>query len=221
MTILYNFPDCFKNTLHPQLKQKQKSSTMKRITRLFTFLIPALLIALSIKSSAQQSPAQQRDGQHDFDFNFGTWKTHISRRLHPLTGSTTWTEYDGMSVVSKVWNGRASIFELEADGPAGHIEGVGLRLYNPESRQWNLNWTNSSQGMLTQPMIGEFKDGRGEFFDQENFNGRSILARNGFSDITPTSARFEQAFSADGGKTWETNWIMTFTRAPAESGNAR
>jgi preprotein translocase subunit SecG len=220
MTILYNFPNCFKNTLHQQIKTKQKLSTMKKFTRLSAFLMLALLITLSFKSEAQQNTATQHDGQHDFDFNFGTWKTHVKRLLHPLAASTSWTEYDGMSVVHKVWNGRASIFELEVDDPTGHIEGVGLRLYNSESHQWNLNWTNSSQGMLTQPMIGEFKDGQGEFFDRENFNGRAILARNGFYDITPTSARFEQAFSADGGKTWETNWIMTFTKVPDESANA-
>lgn len=154
----------------------------------------------------------QRDGQHDFDFNIGTWKTHVSRLLHPLTGSTTWVEYEGTSVVRKVWNGRASLFELEVDGPAGHIEGVGLRLYNPQSHQWSLNWANSNDGTMSQPMIGEFKNGRGEFFSREPFNGRAIYARNVFSEMTPDSSRFEQAFSDDGGKTWETNWVMTFTR---------
>lgn len=149
--------------------------------------------------------------QHDFDFNFGTWKTHVSRILHPLTGSTRWGEYDGTSIVSKVWNGRASMFELEVDGPAGHIEGVGLRLFNPKSRQWSLNWA-SRDGTLQQPMTGDFHDGRGEFYDQETFNGRAILSRNGFYDITPNSSRFAQGFSDDGGKTWETNWTMTFTR---------
>jgi len=98
------------------------------------------------------------------------------------------------------------------EGPAGHIEGVGLRLYNPKSGQWNLNWTNSSVGMLDSPMIGEFKDGRGDFYGQDTLDGRSILVRNGFSNIARNSSRFEQAFSADGGKTWETNWVMTFTR---------
>ena len=169
-------------------------------------------LAAILLAAATPVKAAERDGQHDFDFQFGTWKTHVSRLLHPLTGSTTWTEYDGLSVVSKVWNGRASVLELEVQGPAGDIEGVGLRLYNPASHQWNLNWTNSSAGMLTQPMIGEFKDGRGEFYDQETLNDRSILVRNVFSKITPTSSYLEQAFSADGGKNWETNWIMTFTR---------
>ena len=168
--------------------------------------------AVILVAAASPTMAAERDGQRDFDFQFGTWKTHVRRLMHPLTGSTTWTDYDGTSVVRKVWDGRASLLELEVDGPAGHIEGVGLRLYNPESHQWNLNWTNSSVGMLDWPMVGEFKDGRGAFFGPDTLNGRRILVRNGFSDITPTSCHFEQAFSADGGATWETNWIMTFTR---------
>jgi hypothetical protein len=165
-----------------------------------------------VLAAAAPSRAAEHDGQHDFDFNFGTWKTHVSRLVHPLADSKTWTAYDGTSIVRKVWNGRASLFELDVRGPAGHIEGVGLRLYNPQSHQWNLNWTNSSVGMLDGAMIGEFKDGHGLFYSAENFEGRNILVRNGFSDITPESSRFEQAFSADGGKTWETNWIMTQTR---------
>jgi hypothetical protein len=111
-----------------------------------------------------------------------------------------------------VWNGRASIFELEVSGPAGAIEGVGLRLYNPEAKQWSLNWANSRENELGVPMIGEFKNGRGDFVDQEPYDGRAIFVRNGFSAITDNASRFEQAFSADGGKTWETNWIMTFER---------
>ena len=186
---------------------------MTKHARTWTTLVAC---AASLVAVAGPLSVAERDGQHDFDFNFGTWKTHVSRLVHPLTGSTTWTEYDGVSVVRKVWNGRASLFELEVQGPAGHIEGVGLRLYNPRSHQWNLNWTNSSVGMLDGAMIGEFKDGCGEFFSQETLDGRHILVRNGFSDITPTSSRFKQAFSDDGGKTWETNWIMTMTRLEVE-----
>jgi hypothetical protein len=152
------------------------------------------------------------DGAHDFDFHFGVWKTHIRRLQKPLTGSRTWTEYDGTSVVSKVWGGRASILELEANGPMGHIEGVGLRLFNPQSHQWSLNWANGSDPVMTTPMVGRFVHGQGQFYDQEEIQGRFIMARNGFSAITPTSSRFEQAFSDDGGKTWEANWIMTFNR---------
>ena len=159
-----------------------------------------------------QSASSQRDGQHDFDFEIGTWKTHLRRLLNPLTGSTTWVEYNGTTVVRKVWNGRANLVELVADGLAGHFEGLSLRLYNPQSRQWSLNFANVNSGVMTQPTIGEFKNGRGEFFNQETFNGRAILVRFVISDITPNSCRFEQAFSEDGGKTWEVNWIATDTR---------
>ena len=163
------------------------------------------------RTSLQHAPSQ-RDGQHDFDFEIGTWKTHLSRRHHPLTGSTTWVQFDGTSVVRKVWNGRANLVELEVDGPTGHIEALSLRLYNPQSHQWSLNSANSNDGTLSVPTIGEFKNGRGEFYDQETFNGRTILVRNVWSDITPNSCRFEQAFSNDGGKTWEVNWIAVDTR---------
>ena len=160
-----------------------------------------------------QQAVKERDGQHDFDFEIGTWKTHVSRLLNPLTGSTTWIEFDGTSVVRKIWNGRANLVELEADGATGHLQVLSLRLYNPQSRQWSLYAANSSGGALSVPTVGEFKNGRGEFFDQEAFNGRMILVRNVWSDITPDSCRFEQSFSDDGGKTWEVNWIATDTRS--------
>jgi hypothetical protein len=153
-----------------------------------------------------------RDGQHDFDFEPGVWKTHLKRLVHPLTGSTTWAEYDGTSTVRPVWDGRANLVELAVNGPAGHIEGLSLRLYNPRSHQWSLNFSNSSVGTLSAPTIGDFRNGRGEFFDQEDLDGRSILVRFFISDITPDSVHFEQSYSSDGGKNWEVNWIATDTR---------
>jgi hypothetical protein len=164
-----------------------------------------------------QSANSLRDGQHDFDFEIGTWKTHLKRLLNPLTGSTTWVEYNGTTVVRKVWNGRANLVELVADGPAGRFEGLSLRLYNPQSRQWSLNFANIKGGVMTAPTTGEFKNGRGEFYSQETLNGRAIFVRFIISDITPNSCRFEQAFSDDGGKTWEVNWIATDTRVKDEA----
>lgn len=154
----------------------------------------------------------QRDGQHDFDFEIGTWETHLRRLQRPLSGSTTWVEYEGTSVVSKVLDGRANLVELKVDGPAGRIEGLSLRLYNPQSRQWSLNFANINSGTLTPPTIGEFKDGRGEFYNQDTYNNRAILVRFVIIKITPDQYRFEQSFSDDGGKTWELNWIATDTR---------
>ena len=177
-------------------------------TQAFAQQIPA-----ASQTNAQQTAAPH-GAQHDFDFEIGTWHTHLKRLQHPLTGSTTWIEYDGTSVVRKIWNGRANLVELEVDGPTGHIEGLSLRLYNPQSHQWSLNFASSSGGRISVPTIGEFKNGRGEFYDQEPFNNRTILVRNVFENITANSYRFEQAFSDDGGKTWEVNWIAVDTRIP-------
>jgi len=186
--------------------------------RLSVLVCGLMLAALPIPGLAREAPgtpasrAAERDGQHDFDFEIGTWKTHLSRRLHPLTGSDTWTEMEGTSIVRKVWNGRGNLVELVADGPAGHFEGLSLRLYNPQARQWSLNFANANAGTLTLPTIGQFKDGRGEFYSQDTLDGRAILVRFVISPTTPDSCRFEQSFSDDGGKTWEVNWIAVDTR---------
>jgi hypothetical protein len=181
-------------------------------------LLFGVLIAFETdRSFAQAKPdgakiEKVRDGQNDFDFEIGTWKTHLKRLLNPLSGSTVWVEYEGTTVVRKVWGGRANLVELTAEGPAGRFEGLSLRLYDPQSRQWSLNFANAKGGGMAVPTIGEFKNGRGEFYNQETFNGRAILVRFVISDITPDSCRFEQAFSDDGGRTWEVNWIATDTR---------
>src|SRR5512134_3651231 len=170
--------------------------------------LPAFAQEKAETSGAKPQPAPVlSDGARDFDFHIGTWKTHLERLLRPLTGSTTWVEYEGTTVVRKVWNGAANLVELVADGPAGHFEGLNLRLYNPATRQWSLNFANRNGGTMATPTIGEFKNGRGEFYAQEELAGRAIFVRFVISDITPNSCRFEQAFSADGGKTWEVNWI--------------
>jgi hypothetical protein len=169
------------------------------------------------KTSWQDTPTE-RDGQHDFDFYFGTWKQHLKRLMNPLTGSTTGAEFDGTIVTRKVWDGRANLNEFEGEGPAGHIEGLTLRLYNPQTHQWSLYWANSKAGVIGgPPNVGQFKNGRGEFFSQDTLNGRTILTRYVWSDITPNSVHFEQSFSDDGGKTWEVNWISNVTRVKNES----
>jgi hypothetical protein len=200
------------------MKVHKHFRTYLLLCNLVVFLQPLNGFAQSNSDAAKTNQTlKARDGQHDFDFEIGTWRTHLKRLLHPLTGSSTWVEYDGATVVRKVWNGRANLVELEVDGPSGHIEGLSLRLYKPQSHQWSLNFANSSGATLSQPTIGEFKNGRGEFYDQETVNGRAIFVRFVISDITSNSCRFEQAFSDDGGKTWEVNWIATDTRLKDES----
>jgi hypothetical protein len=110
-----------------------------------------------------------------FDPLIGAWKYHLKRRLRPLTGSTEWVELDGTGVCYKIWDGRAQLDTIEVDGPTGHIEGLTLRTYNPQSHQWRLYWANSRNGIMDPPQVGEFKDGRGEFYAQDTINGKTIL----------------------------------------------
>lgn len=154
-----------------------------------------------------------RDGSHDFDFEFGTWKAHIARRLRPLTGSTEWVEFNGVSTVRAVWGGKANLGELDVRGPGGSIQGISLRLYNPDTREWKVSWANSRDGALTPAMIGSF-DGRGggEFYNADTLGDRQILARFIFSGTIGRRFRIEQAFSGDAGRTWEVNWIADFER---------
>jgi hypothetical protein len=173
----------------------------------------------NVSATSSQPTSTERDGQHDFDFELGSWKIHLKRLLHPLTGSTSWVEFDGTSVTRKVWDGRSQIEEFETDSPAtGHIEGLTLRLYNPQTHQWRLYWANSKTGVMDPPQIGEFKNGRGEFFAQDTLNGKAIWIRFIWSNTTTSTPHFEQSFSEDGGQTWEVNWITDQTRVNDESG---
>jgi hypothetical protein len=173
---------------------------------------PFRATAQSHSGAGNIAQGQARDGQHDFDFEIGTWKTHLQILVHPLTGSTKWIVCDGTTIVRKVWGGKANLVELEADCPGSHFRGLNLRLYNPQSHQWSLNFSNSNDGTLSQPTIGVFKNGRGEFYDQEPVNGRSVLVRFVVLETTPNTCRFEQSYSDNGGKTWELNWVAVDTR---------
>ena len=163
----------------------------------------------------------QRDGQHDFDPLIGSWKFHLKRRVNPLTGSNTWVEFEGTGVCYKIWDGRAQYDTIELDSPNGHIEGLTVRLYNPQSHQWRLYWANSKIGLMDPPQVGEFKNGVGDFFAQDTINGRTILVRFEWSRMDTNSPHFEQSFSDDGGKTWEVNWITDQTKVSETSGGAR
>jgi len=164
---------------------------------------------------SQESPKTipaVRDGQHDFDPLIGNWKFHLKRRLNPLTGSNTWVDMQGTGACFKIWDGRAQMDTVELDGGGTHIEGLTLRTYDPASHQWRLYWANSKTGIIDPPQIGEFKNGRGEFFAQDTINGRVVLIRYAWTAMQSNSPHFEQSFSDDGGKTWEVNWITDQTR---------
>jgi hypothetical protein len=184
---------------------------------LATLWLALLLAGWSPLPAAAQSvpgaaPPPPRDGQHDFDFDFGRWHTHSRRLLHPLSGANDWVEMDGTTTVNKIWDGRANLAEFQADGSAGHLELLALRWYNPTAHQWNLDFATPGVGTLGPPGIGVFVDGRGDFYDQETIGGRAVLVRFSIWGIDKDHAQSEQAFSADGGHTWEVNWINQYQR---------
>jgi hypothetical protein len=187
--------------------------------------VSGLLVLVILAGASRQSTALARsaapasvpkstaahDPRHAFDWDIGTWKTVQHRLLHPLTRSTAWVEYHGTDIVHKIWDGANSGI-IQADGPAGHLEIYTIRLYDPDTREWNISFTNPALGKMSLPVIGGFKDGHGEFYDQEVYDGRTIFVRFSISGITANKCHFEQAFSTDGGKTWETNFIVDETR---------
>ena len=164
------------------------------------------------QSQAAQSAA--RDGQKDFDWEIGTWTTSVKVRRNALSGTAPeWAQYDGTSVVKPLLGGRANFVELSVSGPRGKIEGGSLRLYNPKARQWSLNYASAGGGVLTAPVFGGFDgNGRGAFYGQDSIDGRTILVRFIVTVVSPKEARFEQAYSMDGGQSWEDNWIAVDTR---------
>jgi hypothetical protein len=173
--------------------------------------IAACLCMIPAAARATGGSATTRDAQHDFDWDIGIWKTHMRRRLHPLTHSNAWVDYDGTDTIRKVWGGRANMGEIEISGSAGHLEILNLRLFDPDTNQWSFNIANSAVGTIGIPAVGGFKDGQAAFFDREPYKGKPIVVRFTITGITKTTARFEQSFSPDGGKTWEVNLIVDET----------
>jgi hypothetical protein len=175
-------------------------------------------------TGASPAPATERDGQHDFDFIFGRWKIHLKRRVPAATGSDTWTEFDGYGLYRKVWDGRANLNEFEADSPTGHVQGLTLRTYNPQTHQWSLYWASSQDGVLDIPQIGQFRNGQGEFTPRIRWTVRpSSFAMCGRTTgrVRPTSSRLSPPMAARAGmSTGSQTWCaypMTLTVARGQS----
>lgn len=193
---------------------------MRGITSMVSLSIAALVLVGMTRETITAPQTQSgttsqtsRDAGRDFDFEIGEWNTHVKRLQRPLSGSTTWVEYTGTTIVHGVLGRQANLAELSIEGPAGRIEGAALRLYNPETRQWSVNYFSAAAGTLTAPLFGEFRDGRGVFYGQDTFAGRVVLVRFVILKESDARYRFEQSYSADGGEHWELNWVATDTRA--------
>ena len=154
----------------------------------------------------------ENDGRNDFDFLIGTWKVHHRTLKKRLNEATEWVEFEGDTVSRKILNGLGILDDNLIQTEPGPVHAMALRLFNPVSKEWSIYWSTDRTGILDVPVIGGFKDGRGEFYSQEVFEGRHIYSRFIWSKITANSCQWEQAFSEDGAKSWETNWIMEFER---------
>jgi hypothetical protein len=184
-----------------------------------------MLCAAPMASDAQSDVPQpppaafpQRDGSHDFDFVIGSWKAHVRvlrNRLNHSISPDDWVTYDGTSVHRKLLDSNANFEEFDAYSEQLHKrnKGQALRLYNPATREWSIYMVDVDEGTLgLPPVIGHFTGKRGEFYNQDTYKGRPIYTRYVWLDISRHEARMEQSFSADGGRTWEVNWICDLTR---------
>jgi len=188
-----------------------KLSRFTALVAVTTFLAAPLAGPASAQPSATSASIQApRDGRHDFDFEVGTWKAHVRKLVHPLSGSAEWDDFDGTVVTRSMpmlegWNES----EMTVDSPTtrNHIAILAVRLYNPALQQWSIYGSSLKTGTFDPPMIGQFSNKRGVLFSQDTWLGRSIYVRFVWQDLNPDRTHLEQAFSQDGGATWETNWI--------------
>jgi hypothetical protein len=195
---------------------------MKRFRVVFTIVFAVAMLGLGVSAYASQDTPKSTQGVanlsglHNFDFLVGNWQVHHRKLKGRLTNSHTWDEFDGTLSMHKLMDGYANVDDNVFNTPEGSYRGVGLRSYDPKTAQWAIWWLDgrSPFGDLDPPVKGRFVHGVGTFYSNDTLRGKPVRVRFVWSKITPTTARWEQAFSADGEKTWEINWTMDFTRVP-------
>jgi hypothetical protein len=178
-------------------------------------LIAASLIAAPALagSTITGEKSVMQDHAHDFDFLIGRWKVHHRRLAKRLTGNHDWVEFEGTSQLWMTMNGHGTVDDNYIGLPSGDYRAMGIRSYDPATQTWAIWWIDARNPHdLEPPVKGNFQNGVGNFEGEDTFAGKRIKVRYIWSRITPTSAHWEQAFSPDDGKTWETNWRMDFTR---------
>jgi len=168
----------------------------------------AVLMLTATTGAGGASTTSSNDGQHDFDWELGTWRSDVRVLADPLSGSEDeWLRFEGTTVVRPLMDRRANVVELDVTGAAGRIQALNLRLFEPQADRWSLTFVNMRDGLLTPAVYGGFRDEVGEFYGEDRLNGQPILVRFLITRPGPNRARFEQAYSGDDGATWETNWI--------------
>jgi hypothetical protein len=178
----------------------------------------ATLAGLPGSTSAGAQPAASstpalRDGSHDMDFNFGTWHTEIIRVADPFGDPAKVVHMAGTVTVKPIWNGKAELEEIEAEGPKGHWEGANLFFYDLAAHQWNQHYIGSSEGRFDEPAgIGEYRNGKVEYYSADKVGGRAVLDRTIWTVLSPDAHTYEESLSDDGGRTWRPAFIAHLTR---------
>jgi len=153
----------------------------------------------------------EHDGRHDFDFLHGRWRLRNERLVDRLQGSTTWETFDATAVVRPILGGTGNLDEYSTDHWPG-FEALSLRIFDPATRLWSIHWADTLTGALLPPTVGRFDGNRGDFHGDEVIDGRDVKVHFIWTAVDTDRPTWAQAFSADGGATWEINWRMTFTR---------
>jgi hypothetical protein len=177
----------------------------------YDFDVQWILMTTSGMSQSNQNPLAKAGGT-DFDFLFGTWRVHHRKLKHRLAGATDWIEFEGEVVCRPVLGGLGNVDDNLLADPSGAYLAMTLRCYDFQVGRWSIWWVDARTMQLGPPVHGQFEDGIGTFCGDDTFAGKPIRVRFLWSDITPDSARWEQAFSDDGGANWEPNWVMIFKR---------
>jgi hypothetical protein len=166
----------------------------------------------STKPDASATTAA-RDGTHDFDFWFGRWNGVHRKLQHRLAHSNEWEDFSGTAFAKPLLGGRSNMDENVFHSGVEGAGGVGVRFYNSKTHLWSIYWLGTTGNTFDSPMVGSFVDGVGTFYGDDTWEGKPVRVRFIWSKIDLTHCHWEQAYSADSGKTWETNWLMDFTRA--------
>jgi len=193
---------------------------MKGFRAVFAAVVAVAILSFGFPAYASQDTPKSLQGTanlsglHDFDFLVGNWQVHHRKLRQRLANSHTWDEFEGTLSMRKLMDGYANVDDNVFKTPQGTYRGVGLRSYDPKTAQWAIWWLDgrSPFGDLDPPVKGHFVNGVGTFYSNDTLRGKPVRVRFVWSKITPTTARWEQAYSADGGKTWEINWVMDFKR---------
>ncbi|MBA3667832.1 MAG: hypothetical protein H0W65_08935 [Sphingomonas sp.] len=178
----------------------------------FVLALGAALIPAPALAKSPKAPVA-RDGSHDMDFSFGTWRTDIKIFKNPIDKPNEFITMTGTKRTTPVWNGKAALEQIEADGAGSHWEALNLMLYDPVARQWSQNYVDSEVGRMEDaPQIGEMRDGKLEFNGLEPINGRATLVRGVWTITGPDTHNYRISRSVDGGRSWHTSFTANLTR---------